>query len=63
MIQEICAYIDANLSEDLSIDRLSERFHLSASSLRKVFRNEVGMTPKVLCWEDENKYIGTKTDL
>ena len=46
MIQEICAYIDANLSEDLSIDRLSERFHLSASSLRKVFRNEVGMTPK-----------------
>ena len=46
MIQEICAYIDANLSEDLSIDRLGERFHLSASSLRKVFRNETGMTPK-----------------
>ena len=46
MIQEICAYIDANLSDDLSIDRLNERFHLSASSLRKVFRNEVGMTPK-----------------
>lgn len=46
MIQEICAYIDANLSDDLSIDRLSERFHLSASSLRKVFRSEMGMTPK-----------------
>lgn len=46
MIQEICAYIDANLSDDLGIDRLSERFHLSASSLRKVFRNEMGVTPK-----------------
>lgn len=44
--RDVCAYIDANLCEDLSIERLVERFHISASNLRKVFRNETGMTPK-----------------
>ena len=44
--RDVCAYIDANLCEDLSIERLAERFHLSASNLRRVFRGEIGMTPK-----------------
>lgn len=46
VISDVCAYIDANLSEDLSLDQLAMRFHVSASNLRRLFRSEIGMTPK-----------------
>lgn len=46
LVMGVCAYIDANLSENLSIEKLSERFFLSASNLRKTFRAETGITVK-----------------
>lgn len=42
----ICNYIRANLSKDLSQDRIGELFGVSASHLRKVFKEEKGQTLK-----------------
>jgi AraC-like DNA-binding protein len=48
--KELCAaitgYIAENLGEDLSIERLSERFSISVSHLRKIFKVETGSTIK-----------------
>ena len=43
-IQEILRYIDAHLSEDLTIDHLSERFYLSKYHMMRLFRRETGQS-------------------
>jgi len=42
-IQEIGAYIEEHLDEDLSLVRLSKRFHFNPSYLSRVFKQESGM--------------------
>ena len=46
LVRDVTAYIDANLSEDLRIDMLAEKFYVSPSHLRKVFRSEMNRTVK-----------------
>lgn len=41
-IQEIMAYIDTHLSEDLSIDDLAEQFYLSKFHMMRLFRSTTG---------------------
>lgn len=43
-ILEIIRYIDAHLSEDLTIDDLAERFYLSKYHMMRSFRRETGST-------------------
>ena len=43
-IQDILHYIDANLTEDLSIDHLSERFYISKYHMMRLFRRETGQS-------------------
>ncbi len=43
-ILEILAYLDANLTEDLSIDHLAEQFYLSKYHMMRLFRRETGCT-------------------
>lgn len=60
--KELCAaisdYIAENLGEDLSIERLSERFSISASHLRKIFKVETGTTIKE--WISERRIAKAK---
>ncbi|QJD84024.1 response regulator transcription factor [Cohnella herbarum] len=42
-VQEIGAYIEKHLDEDLSLVRLSKRFHFNPSYLSRVFKQESGM--------------------
>ncbi|MEW9699924.1 helix-turn-helix domain-containing protein [Paenibacillus sp. SI8] len=48
---EITAYIDAHLGDDLSIERLSDLFAISTSHLRKIFKEETGITLKDMIGE------------
>lgn len=41
---EIIAYINANISRELSLDLLSERFFLSKNHLNRIFKNATGVT-------------------
>ena len=41
---EIIAYINANISSELSLDSLSERFFISKNHLNRVFKNATGVT-------------------
>ncbi len=41
---DIIAYINANLSSDLSLDLLSERFFISKNHLNRIFKNATGVT-------------------
>ena len=41
---EIIAYINANLSRELSLDLLSERFFISKNHLNRIFKNATGVT-------------------
>ena len=43
-ILDILRYIDAHLTEDLSIDALSEQFYISKFHMMRLFRQEVGQT-------------------
>jgi AraC-like DNA-binding protein len=42
----ITAYLGSHLGEDLSIERLSDLFAISTSHLRKIYKDETGMTIK-----------------
>lgn len=42
----VTAYIDEHLGDDLSVERLSDAFVISTSHLRKIFKEETGMTIK-----------------
>ena len=46
LIVSVCSYIDNNLSEDLSLERLSAMAKVSSSYLRKAFRSEMQITVK-----------------
>lgn len=49
-INEILAYIRSNLSEDLSLEALAEKFFLSTSYLCRIFREATGTTThKYIC--------------
>ena len=43
-IQDILRYIDANLTEDITIDHLSERFYISKYHMMRLFRQETGQS-------------------
>ena len=43
-IQDILAFINENLSEDLSIDRLSGKFYISKYYMMRLFKQETGYT-------------------
>ena len=43
-ILDILRYIDTHLTEDLSIDALSEQFYISKFHMMRLFRQEVGQT-------------------
>ena len=41
---EILSYINANISKELSLDLLSERFFISKNHLNRIFKNATGVT-------------------
>ena len=43
-VQDILAYIDANLAEDITIDLLSEQFYISKYHMMRLFRRETGQS-------------------
>lgn len=43
-IEELICYIEANLSESLSIAELANRFAMSSSNLQRKFKQQVGLT-------------------
>lgn len=44
-INEILSYIDANVSEDITPERLAEKIHLSKSRFYHIFKDCTGLTP------------------
>ncbi len=46
LVEDVTTYIDAQLGEDLSIERLSDLFAISMSHLRKIYKEETGVTIK-----------------
>jgi two-component system response regulator YesN len=42
-VQQVLAYIEANYSEDLSLNMLSEVFHIDNSSLSRAFKKSTGV--------------------
>ena len=46
LIAQICSYIDANVGANLSYEQIGEKFSISPSHLRQVFRDERGVTMK-----------------
>ena len=43
-VQDILRYIDENLTEELTIDHLSERFYISKYHMMRLFRRETGQS-------------------
>lgn len=43
-VVKICHYINANLTQNLSLERLSEQFYLSKTHLNRLFKANVGTT-------------------
>lgn len=46
IVQAVTGYISQHLTEDLSMEVLAEKFYISSSHLRKIFKNETGSTIK-----------------
>src|SRR3954466_5685498 len=46
LVRKVCAYIDANLDEPLSLAVLARQFHLSPFHLQKTFKLALGISPK-----------------
>ncbi len=44
-LRDLQAWIAGNLDEDLSVERLAERVHMSPRNFARVFRRQVGWTP------------------
>jgi len=44
VVKSVLHYIKANLSKDLSLDSISERFHFSSSHLSRLMKRETGFT-------------------
>ncbi|MGH2544073.1 MAG: bifunctional DNA-binding transcriptional regulator/O6-methylguanine-DNA methyltransferase Ada [Ardenticatenaceae bacterium] len=45
-VRAICRYIEANLADSLTLQRLGEQFYLSPSHLQRVFKQMVGISPQ-----------------
>ena len=43
LMSDVMEYISDNLSEDLSIEALAKRFHISSSGITHLFKNEFGI--------------------
>lgn len=43
IIQSICSYINLNLADDLSLNQLAEKSHLSTSYFSRLFKKKVGV--------------------
>ena len=43
-VPDICKYINCDLSQELSLEQLSERFYLSKTHLNRLFKQNVGTT-------------------
>ena len=46
LVRDICRYIEENLDKDISAKGLWQKFNYHPSSIRKLFREELGMTLK-----------------
>jgi two-component system response regulator YesN len=46
IVKAIIEYIDDNLHSDLCVDKLSDVFFISSSHIRKIVKEEIGMTIK-----------------
>jgi AraC family transcriptional regulator of adaptative response/methylated-DNA-[protein]-cysteine methyltransferase len=46
LVRKVCAYIDANLEEPLSLSTLGRQFRLSPFHLQKTFKSALGISPK-----------------
>ena len=46
LVRKVCAFIDANLEEPLSLAVLARHFHLSPFHLQKTFKSALGISPK-----------------
>lgn len=46
LAQEICRYLEDHLEEKITLDALSEQFHLSPFHLQRTFKNMTGVTPR-----------------
>lgn len=44
LVAEICQYINTDLSQDLSLERLSEKFYISKTHINRLFKTNVGTT-------------------
>lgn len=44
LVVDICKYINEDLAQDLSLERLSEKFYISKTHLNRLFRANVGTT-------------------
>lgn len=51
VIEEVIAYINGHLTEELSLESLSERFSISKYYLSHLFRHETGMSVMQFCIE------------
>ena len=56
-ITSIINYIDKNYQEDLTIEQLSEAFHLSEGHLSKLFKENLGMTIKAYISQTRAKEV------
>ena len=45
MIEDICAYLKANVYGKVTLDDLTEKFHFSKSFIFKQFKNHIGLSP------------------
>ena len=44
LVSEICKYINADLTKDLSLEQLSEKYYISKTHLNRLFKANVGTT-------------------
>lgn len=44
LVVEICKYINADLSQDLSLEKIAETFYISKTHLNRLFKTSVGTT-------------------
>jgi AraC family transcriptional regulator of adaptative response/methylated-DNA-[protein]-cysteine methyltransferase len=45
-VREICRYIEGNLDEPITLERLARAFHQSAFHLQRTFKSVLGVTPR-----------------
>ncbi len=46
LVRELCRYIEANTTEPVTLQALSDRFHVSPSHLQRTFKDYVGISPQ-----------------